>query len=53
MEYTNGKEKCLRKFASKPEGKRPLRRTIRRWEDLKEIVRGHVGWIRQILCEDW
>jgi hypothetical protein len=29
----------------KREGKRPLRRLWRRWEDLKEIVLGDVDWI--------
>jgi hypothetical protein len=39
-----------RVFMGKPEGKRPLGRPKRRWEDgirmdLREIVRGSVDWI--------
>jgi hypothetical protein len=54
---THGRKgKCLRKFDSKPEGKRLLLRTIRRWEDikidLKEMARERVGWIHRIQCED-
>jgi hypothetical protein len=42
----------------KPEGKRPLGRPRRRWEDgirmdLREIVLGGVGWIRLSHDRDW
>jgi hypothetical protein len=42
----------------KPEGKRPLGRPRRRWEDgirmdLREIVLGGVGWIRLSQDRDW
>jgi hypothetical protein len=47
MEETKNSYKIL---AGKPEGKRPLRRTIRIWEDsirmdLMETGRGSVDWI--------
>jgi hypothetical protein len=47
-----GEERKLYKIlVGKPEGKRPLRRPRRRWEDgirmdLREIVLGGVDWIR-------
>lgn len=44
-----GNEKCLQHFAGKLEGKRPLGRPRRRWENIKmditEIGRGDVDWI--------
>jgi hypothetical protein len=47
--------KVYRVLVGKPEGKRPLRRRRRRWEngirmDLREIGLGGVDWIR--LAED-
>jgi hypothetical protein len=47
-----GEERKVYKFlVSKPEGKRPLERPRRRWEDgirmdLREIGLGGVDWIR-------
>jgi len=37
---TDGSERreCVQKFGSEPEGKRPLGRTRRRWEDNGKIV---------------
>jgi hypothetical protein len=45
------REKCTRFLVGKPEGKRPLGRPRRRWEDgirmdLREIGLGDVDWIR-------
>jgi hypothetical protein len=42
----------------KPEGKRPLGRSRRRWEDvikmdLREICLGGVDWIRLAQVRDW
>jgi hypothetical protein len=48
---TNGEEaECIRILVGKPEGKRPLGRPIRRWEDnikmnLREIGRDGMDWI--------
>jgi hypothetical protein len=43
--------KVYKVLVGKPEGKRPLERPRRRWEDeirmdLREIVWGNVGWIQ-------
>ena len=45
-----GQEKCIRDFGGKPEGKRPLGRPRRKWEDkiktdLKEVGCWDVDWI--------
>jgi hypothetical protein len=45
------REKCTKVLVGKPEGKRPLGRPRRRWEDgirmdLREIGLGGVDWIR-------
>jgi len=45
-----GKEKRVRDFGGKPEGKRPLGRPRRRWEnnikmDLREVGCGDMDWI--------
>jgi hypothetical protein len=45
------REKCTRFFMGKPEGKRPVGRPRRRWEDgirmdLRDIGLGGVDWIR-------
>jgi hypothetical protein len=53
---THGREeKCLENLVLNL--KWPLRKTIRRWEDvkmgLKEIVREHVGWIHWTQGQDW
>jgi hypothetical protein len=36
-------ERCLQGFGGKPEGKRPLRRHIRRWEDNVKMYLQEVG----------
>jgi hypothetical protein len=46
-----GGERCLQAFGWRPEGKRPLRRPRRRWEDnikmdLREIGIDGANWIR-------
>jgi len=46
-----GGERCLQGLVGKPEGKRPLGRLRRRWEDninldLREIKIDRVNWIR-------
>jgi hypothetical protein len=43
-------ERCIRVFVRKPEGKRPLGRTTRRWEDnikmdLQEVGCAGMDWI--------
>ena len=48
-------QKCIQSFNGKPEGKRPLGRPRRRWEDnikmdLREVVRDLRDWIA--LAED-
>jgi hypothetical protein len=54
-----GEEKKVYKIlVGKPEGKRPLGRPWRRWEDgirmdLKEIGLGDVDWIRLAQDRDW
>jgi hypothetical protein len=45
------REKCTKVLVGKPEGKRPLGRPRRRWEDgismdLRKIGLGDVDWIR-------
>ena len=42
MELGRGVHKVL---VGKPEGKRPLGRTRRRWEDLQEVGRGCGDWL--------
>ena len=44
-----GEERCIQGFGGKPEGKRPLGRPRRRWEDnikmyLQEVRCGGVDW---------
>jgi hypothetical protein len=54
----NGEERKVYKvLVGKPEGKRPLGRPRRRWEDeirmdLREIVLGDVDWILQAQDRD-
>jgi hypothetical protein len=56
---THGRgEKSVKVLVGKPEGKRPLERPRRRWEngvrmDLREIGLGGVGWIRLTQDRDW
>jgi hypothetical protein len=50
--------RVYRVFVGKPEGKRPLGRLRRRWEDgirmdLREIGWGSVEWIRLAQDRDW
>jgi len=45
-----GEERCIKVFVGKPEGKRPLEKPRRRWEDdikmdLQEVGCGGMGWI--------
>ena len=45
-----GNQKCIQNFSGKPEGKRPLGRPRRRWEDiiktdLREVVCDAGEWI--------
>jgi len=45
-----GEKRCIQGFGGKPEGKRPLGRPRRRWEnnikvDLQEVGCGGVDWI--------
>jgi hypothetical protein len=45
-----GEESCIQDFAGKPEGRRPLGRSRRRWEenikmDLLEVEWGRWAWI--------
>jgi hypothetical protein len=52
------RENCTRFWWGKPEGKSPLGRPRRRWEDgirmdLREIVLGGVDWIRLAQDRDW
>jgi hypothetical protein len=53
-----GEEKGVYKvLVGKPEGKRPLRRPRRRWEDnirmdLQEVGRGGINWIGLTLARD-
>jgi hypothetical protein len=49
--HTWGGERCLQGLVGRPEGKRPLRRRRRRWEDnikmdLREIGIDGANWIR-------
>jgi hypothetical protein len=37
-------EKCMQVFGWKPEGKRPLGRPRRRWEDTIKMNLQEVGW---------
>jgi hypothetical protein len=37
-------KKCTKKFIRKPEGKRPLGRTISKWEDDIRTNVGEIGW---------
>jgi hypothetical protein len=39
-----GKGKACRILVGNPEGKRPLERLIRRWEDNIKIDRREIGW---------
>jgi hypothetical protein len=53
---TNGEKNAYRILVGKPHGKRPLRRTRRRWDDnikmdLREIRWGGMDWIH--LVQDW
>ena len=42
---TYGREEmCYRVLVGKPEGKRPLGRPSRRWEDITKMVIREVGW---------
>ena len=51
---TRKEEKCMQGFGGKPEGKRPLGRPMRRWEDnikmdIQEVGRGEWNlliWLR-------
>jgi len=50
MKHVWGKERLYRVLVGKPEGKRPLGRPRRRWEDnikvdLKEVGCGGMDWI--------
>jgi hypothetical protein len=52
------KRKVYKVLAGKPEGKRPLERPSRRWEDgirmdLREIGLGGVDWILLAQDRDW
>jgi hypothetical protein len=38
-----GEEMCIRGFGGKPEGKRPLGRPRRRWEDIVKMDLKEVG----------
>jgi hypothetical protein len=45
-----GEERCIRALVGKPEGRRPLERPRRRWEnniktDLREVGCGGIDWI--------
>jgi hypothetical protein len=53
MWHTWGGERCYRVLIGRPEGKRPLGRTRRRWEDsikidLRDIGIDWMNWIRLI-----
>ena len=48
--HMEGEERCVHGFGGKPEGKRPLGRARRRWEDnikmdLQEVGRGCGDWM--------
>ena len=38
-----GEERCIQGFDGEPEGKRPLRRPYRRWEDTVQMSRQKLG----------
>jgi hypothetical protein len=44
-----GDEKCVKIVAGKPEGKRPLRRQRRRWDDNIKMYLTEIGFV----CVDW
>jgi hypothetical protein len=39
-----GEERCIQGFSGKPEGRRPLGRPRRRWEDNIKMDLPEVGW---------
>jgi hypothetical protein len=50
MWHVWGEERCIQGFSGKPEGRRPLERPRRRWEDnikmdLREVGWGGMDWI--------
>jgi hypothetical protein len=48
VERIGAKRKACRVLVGKPEGKRPIRRPRRRWEDNIKMDLREIGWIRFI-----